>query len=241
MTQLGIEARLVELRARGAASFDPEGFAFAERLAKTCTDDRVSERLDHLERELSAKRAEIDAALARLSERGLAPDEASKHALERGELREALRWLLRLELRANSDESSAVRWVRRLAERARARGARLPDDLSYRVERLFRADSSAAAMSREQASNLAHALSRAMFVDSLASSRATLAIARATDNVPEECGPYNAQVISARVLSELAALSPSFAQSFVAGLDDLASLDGLPIAPKPKSSGRRRH
>ena len=87
---------------------------------------------------------------------------------------------------------------------------------------------------------IARAVSRAMFVDSVASSRAALAIARATDNVPSESGPYNCHAIAARVLGELSTLSPGYAQALVAGLDDLAALDGLPLPPKPKSSGRRK-
>ena len=235
--------RLADLRARGAASFDPEGFRLAERLANAAVLERAALRMGALERDLEEAKTQIEAAVTRLSARGLEPDADTALALERGELRAAYRLLLRLEHRAGAAESSTVRWARKLASRARTRGARLPDDLAYRVERLTLTSSAGGptALSREQASALAHALSRAMFVDSLASSRATLAIARATDNVPEDCGPYNAQVIAARVLAELAALSPSYARAFVAGLDDLASLEALPMKAPPKSSGRRRH
>jgi hypothetical protein len=93
---------------------------------------------------------------------------------------------------------------------------------------------------RFKAGELAHELSQALFGESMAASRATVAMARATDNVPEVSGPYNPQSVAARALAELAVLAPAYARALVASLDDLVVLDAVAPPPAPKPSRRRR-
>jgi hypothetical protein len=87
---------------------------------------------------------------------------------------------------------------------------------------------------------LGDALSRALLRQSAESARATLAVARATDNLPEAAGPYNGQVLVARTLAELAELAPAYVRALVAAADDLAAMEALltPEAQKPKRSPR---
>lgn len=229
-------ARLAELASEGAADFDPEGFVFAERLVGAGRAERAEQWIAKLAAELRAARAAAEHAIEALLARGIEIDPALSTAHASGDYRAALRLAARLG-RRHAGRASRTHWALSVSARASARGVRLPEELSFEVERLRR---SPAATSEARALEVGQAVSRAMFVDSVASDRAALAIARATDNVPSESGPYNCRAIAARVLGEIAALSPDYAQTLVATLDDLAALDGLPIPAKAKSSGRRK-
>jgi hypothetical protein len=228
--------RLRSLCERGAEAFDPEGYRLAARLVDAQLEARALLRIEKLEQELEQTKLRIEEQLGLLRERGVELGDAVAQAQQSGDLRTTLRLLLRLAAGRVEEPRSSSRWAAMLAARAQKRAVRLPEELAFRVDRLTQAPEAPV----PQASELAHALSHAMFVDSIASSRATLAIARASDNVPEDSGPYNPQVIAARALAELAELSPSYAQAFVSGLDDLASLEGIPLPSRNKQSGRRR-
>lgn len=78
------------------------------------------------------------------------------------------------------------------------------------------------------------ASSRALFRDSAERARAALAVARAADNLPEAAGPYNAQVLAARALEAMNALSPEYLRTFIAALDDLAAVQALTAEPEPR-------
>jgi hypothetical protein len=229
------EARLLELASEGAAAFDPEGFRFAERLVAVGLEARAEARLEKLSQELCAARASVDHAIAGLAARGIEIDPPLAAARASGDLRTALRMAARLDRNAGSQRRA--RWALTVASRAHVRGVRLPDDLARQVERLQR---NPAAVTDAEASELGRTLSRELFMDSVASARATVAIARVAGAVPLESGPYNCHAIAARVLSEIDALSPGYARALVLALDDLAVLDGLPAPPKPKVSGRRK-
>ena len=233
---LSLADRLHALADRGAESFDPEGYRLAARLIDAQIDARALLRIEKLEQELEQTKQRLAEQLELLRERGIELSEPALQAQQSGDLRKTLRLLQRLEAGRVEEPQSSSRWAAMLAARAQKRAVRLPEELAFRVDRLTQAPEAPV----PQASELAHALSHVMFVDSIASSRATLAIARASDNVPEDSGPYNPQVIAARALAELAELSPSYAQAFVSGLDDLASLEGIPLPSRNKQSGRRR-
>ncbi len=64
--------------------------------------------------------------------------------------------------------------------------------------------------------------------------RAPAATARAAAQVPEAAGPYNGAAVVARALDELLALAPAYVGSYVAWLEDLASLAELPERPAPR-------
>jgi hypothetical protein len=84
---------------------------------------------------------------------------------------------------------------------------------------------------------LGAAVSSALLSASAESVRATIAVARAADNLPEAAGPYNGQVLAARALAAMAELSPAYVRAVVAAADDLAALDArlAPEAQKPKA------
>lgn len=69
--------------------------------------------------------------------------------------------------------------------------------------------------------------------------RATTATARAAEQVPEAAGPYHGAAVAARALEELAALAPGYVSSFVASLEDLATLAQLPERRTPRSATAR--
>lgn len=232
-----LDARLRELEARGAGAFDPEGVRFAARLLSAGLRDRAAWRIEKLEAELAAAQSASAQAVTALTADGFPLDPRVEAALEDGDLRMAVRHARHAQARKEAAASSgAARWARSLLDRARSRAVRLPDGLSARLERLERAPSSAPPA---QASEIARALSQAIFSDALSSSRATVALARAVDNVPEDPGPYNPQVLAARALAELAELAPAYTRAFIAELDELAPLDDLPPLPKTKGPGRR--
>lgn len=64
--------------------------------------------------------------------------------------------------------------------------------------------------------------------------RATTATARAAAQVPEAAGPYNGAAVASRALEELAALAPGYVSSYVAWLEDLATLAELPDRRAPR-------
>lgn len=70
--------------------------------------------------------------------------------------------------------------------------------------------------------------------------RATTATAQATEQVPEAAGPYHGAAVAARALEELAALAPGYVSSFVASLEDLASLAQLPGCRTARSVTARK-
>ena len=70
----------------------------------------------------------------------------------------------------------------------------------------------------------------------MAELRASAATARAADQVAEAAGPYNGAAVASRTLDELVALAPGYVGSYVAWLEDLASLADLP----ERRSSRRK-
>ncbi len=69
------------------------------------------------------------------------------------------------------------------------------------------------------------------YEDSVAQMVATLAMARATDVVPADAGPYNALRIASDVLERMRAISPFYLAVQLNRLEELASLLSLPELP----------
>jgi hypothetical protein len=231
-----VEERLAALAPH--RGFDPEGLGLAEKLAARGLTERCELRLALLERQLTEAQRELAALLDELDREGASREEPLVAAIERGDLRQAIRLARRVKGRLDRpSDRTATRWALSLYARAREQTLPLPDELRFRLAALERgADPTA----RFKAGELAHELSQALFGESMAVSRATVAMARATDNVPEVSGPYNPQSVAARALAELAVLAPAYARALVASLDDLSVLDAAVQPALPKVSRRRR-
>jgi hypothetical protein len=83
--------------------------------------------------------------------------------------------------------------------------------------------------------NRVHALRKkrvTAYEDSVAQMVATLALARATDVVPEDAGPYNPLRIASELLERMRAVSPFYLAVQLNRLEELASLLSLPELPE---------
>jgi hypothetical protein len=235
-----LEARLDALARRGAARFDPEGFRLISRLIEGGLEARASQRVDKLEQEHAEAGREAEALLARLKllEARIGAD--LTRAIDEGDYRVARRLAIVALGNVEADARSAVpRWALSIAAKARTRAVRLPRDLARRVDAFVDQPPSARGVDGELRA-LAAEVSRALFDDSIASTRATIAVARATDNVPESAGPYNTQALAAQALGALANLSPSYLRAYVATLDDLSALEPLAVIDSKSQPPPRR-
>lgn len=235
MTQAEGDDALRSLEALRA--FDPDGAKLIDRLVAAGLDEKANTRREELARALEAAKVDLAAARAKLRERGAVEPSEVEVAAVRGDVRHARR----LAERALSDHEAAERsptsrWALSLADRARDRSIALTPDLARRVRGLKQLDP---ARSVGEARALAADLSRALYDEALSGARATVAIARVRDNLPETAGPYNPQVIAAEALDRLGTMSPGFAAAFIAALDDLATLDAL-AAPASASKAKSK-
>lgn len=244
------DVRLAALREAGAERFDPPGFRLIEVLlarartlgggAQAHLEARAKLRLDRLEAAFRGARAEAEAALRALAEAGDPDDGALAEALERGELQAVVRAARRRQRAlAAARQKMAVPWLSRLRGEAAARDVRLPEPLARDLAQLAQAGDVVERRAKQQARALSNALSAALFHESLASARAELAVARAADNVPEDAGPYNAQVLAARALSAAGQLSAPYLRALVASLQDLGALIAA-FEPEPSKPIRKR-
>ncbi|MFT3764837.1 MAG: DUF2894 domain-containing protein [Minicystis sp.] len=242
------EVLLASLREAGAEVFDPPGFGFVASLlaraegegggARDRIRERARQRIDLLRSALESARAVAERELAAIRDEGasVAPDLAE--ALARGEIssvRRAIRRARRELVRAR--QRVDVPWVGRLREEALARGAALPDEVARDLDRLAGDGGAVDRGAHGRAVAVGSAVSSALLSASAESVRATIAVARAADNVPDTAGPYNGQVLAARALAAMAELSPAYVRAVVAAVDDLAGMDArlAPEAPKPKA------
>jgi hypothetical protein len=72
-----------------------------------------------------------------------------------------------------------------------------------------------------------------VYEDSVAQLVASLALARATDGVPRDAGPYNPLRIASQVLDRMREISPFYLTVQLNRLEELASLLSLPELPPP--------
>ncbi|MGK4001014.1 DUF2894 domain-containing protein [Sorangium sp. So ce1036] len=243
-------ARLAALRQAGADRFDPAACRFIEVLleraraldggARARLEARASARLAELEAAFRRARDDAASQLRALAEAGAVDDGALAAALERGEVAlvvKAARRRLR-ELAAER-QMTAVPWLARLRGEAAARDMRLPEPLARDLAQLPCDGDAVERRVKRQAQALSNALSSALFHESLVSARATLAVARAADNVPVDAGPYNAQVLAARALCAAERLSDHYLRALVASLQDLGALVAA-FEPEPEKPARKK-
>jgi Protein of unknown function (DUF2894) len=78
------------------------------------------------------------------------------------------------------------------------------------------------------------------YEDSVAEMVAALALARATDVVPSDAGPYNPLRIASEVLDRMRTVSPFYLAVQLNRLEELGSLLGLPELPAPPAAEKPR-
>lgn len=244
-----LRARIDRLREQGAARFDPPGHRLLEALLERAValgggaGDRVLARLaprvGALERDLAAARAEAERRVVAARALGDPPPDLAE-AFAAGDYRAAIRAADRWERElARGHRGSALRWAAGLVERARARGRGPSTDLARRLEQVTSAPGAVDPARVASARALANALSRALFRESAEAAHADLAVARATDRLPEVTGPYNADALATRALRRLSALSPAYLRAYLASLAELSSLEAA-LGPEEKPAKKRR-
>lgn len=238
--------RLDHLRAGGGAEFDPLGQALVVTLLARAEAEcegvqallagRLDARLDALEEAYRAERGLADRQIATLADAGIEPSCAVHEALQRGDfaaVRRGARQLLGA--RKEAQRTARVPWIARLRGEARARDFALPDDVTRGLDALGIENGTVDRAEMRRAQALGNAMSSALFRESAEGARAELAVARAADNLPEGAGPYNGQVLAAKALSAMAALSPGYVRALIAGLDDLAAVE-VRLAPEERKT-----
>ncbi|MGK3999040.1 DUF2894 domain-containing protein [Sorangium sp. So ce1024] len=245
-----LSARLAALQAAGAHRFDPAGCRFIEALLERAASldggagarlaARAADRLAALEASFHRARADAEAQLRALADAGIPDDGPLAAALAQGDLPAVVRGARRrLRALAEGRQKTAVPALARLRGEIAARDVRLPEPLARDLAQLPCDGDVVERRVKRQAQALSNALSTALFHESLVSARATLAVARAADNVPEDAGPYNAQVLAARALCAAERLSEPYLRALVAGLQDLGALAAA-LEPPPEKPARKK-
>ena len=236
--------RLETLRAGGAAVFDGPGLRFIETLLERAESlegvagehlrRRAAERLSGFEAAFASARAEARATLATLDAADADPDGDFARAFASGDYGFVRREAPRALRRARTDDADAARArVVRLARQARSRGLTLQPALRARVH----AVTAAADTDLPTLRTVGDQLARALFREAADHARSALVVARASDRVADDVGPYNPEALAARTLALVETLSPGYLRATLAGLEDLAALRRL---PEPKRTRRRR-
>ncbi|MFN3196846.1 MAG: DUF2894 domain-containing protein [Bradymonadia bacterium] len=246
-------ARLDALKARGAEGFDGPAVRFIANLVQKATTigggagdrlvDRAHVRLQALETQLDEALAKSEEALSALAAVAQGPEGegavATVQALvDQGDHREALRTAQRLRRTlGDGRQPQAKARVRRQLSRAEAADtSALSQPLRQRMQAALDDPTSPPETLDALADEAAKAMYRAVADDA----HATLAVAQAGDEVPDEAGPYNPQAVSARALAALEALSPAHLRHWVRHLEGFESLSALPEPPAPKKRGSKR-
>ena len=219
ITSEATRAALVELEARGARAYDAPACDCVDALLSRAEElgGGVATRLVmRAEAHVNALRTRFEADSARVSARVLAYEQ------EQGEQADLQRLL------AGGDLARVARRVRRL----RASGAPAPRALALKQ------GSGGYSFARMGPPALRRKRVTA-YEDSVAQLVATLALARATDVVPEDAGPYNPLRIASDVLERMRAVSPFYLAVQLNRLEELASLLSLPELPESESAKSR--
>lgn len=245
-TGAALGERIDVIRNAGGPGFDGPGFRFIEALLRRACAldgdarerllDRAAARAAAFEHRLRAARADASALRAVLAE-SIGEAEPRMEALfDDGDFRQYLREGRRTLERAIADDGAVVhRRLERLRTRATQTGVVLPETL---IRDLGAYDDVDKRVDSTAVRTLCDRVARAMFDDAASAARATVAIARASDDVPPESGHYNSRALAAEALSLLDALSPVLLRVYVDGLEDLASVRRLP-APVQRSRRKR--
>jgi hypothetical protein len=216
-----LRAALLELEARGARTYDAPACDCVHALLARADElgGGVATRLaQRAGAHLDALRTRFDADRTRVAERLSACEQ------ERGEQADLRR------LVASGDLVRAARRLRKLrvlpAAAPRPLAVRQPSDRSY-----SRADARVATSFTRANAHVLRKRRVTAYEDSVAQMVATLAMARATDVVPEDAGPYNALRIASDALERMRAISPFYLAVQLNRLEELASLLTLPELP----------
>jgi hypothetical protein len=214
-------AALRELEARGARTYDAPACDCVHALLARADElgGGVAVRLAlRAESHLGSLRARFQADQARVAEQLTTCEQA------RGEQTELRRWV------ASGDLVRAGRRLRRLrvlpATASHSLAVKQPVAAGFGS----RTEGRGSTFTRANA----HMLRKkrvTVYEDSVAQMVATLAMARATDVVPADAGPYNALRIASDVLERLRAISPFYLAVQLNRLEELASLLSLPELP----------
>jgi hypothetical protein len=238
--------RLDSLREGGGAEYDPLGQALIiTLLARAEAEDegvqailmtRIEARLAALESALRAGRDDAHREIATLVDAGIEPSPAVREALRQGDFSTVRRGVRQLfGAHRDAKKTARVPWIARLRGEASSRDLALSDEVTRGLDALEIEDGSVDRTEMRRAQALGNAMSSALFRESAEGARAELAVARAADNLPDGAGPYNGQVLAAKALSAMAALSPGYVRALIAGLDDLAAMEVLLAAEERKT------
>jgi hypothetical protein len=243
--------RVAALRAAGGEVFDPLGFGLVESLvaraealgggARERLLARARARVDAIDATLRAARGAAEQALHVLAADDGPIVPALAAALARGEVARVERETRRaIRDRARARREVQVPWLARLRGEALSRGTRLPAEIARTLDGLGTTDGAAPRGAHGGAVAAGAALSHALFREAAESARATLAVARAVDGMPDDAGPYNGQVLAARALARMAELSPQYVRVIVAAADDLAALEAMLAVEAETGKGRAK-
>ncbi len=240
MTSDDVRARLERLLADNARGFDPEGVRLVERLLAANLVSRANERIERLERGLAEAKHSAHEAIAELERSPSPPAATVRSAVARGDYSTARRVAAKATAALQRRRTSAVAaWANTVAERARSKHTPVspPVTAKSRAER-----GPAMATVRDGVEDDPRAVmqrvSQTLFDRSMASARASLALARAESGVPGDAGPYNPHAIAARGLVALGERAPDLALAYVELLDELATIEHWENVLAPTSQGR---
>lgn len=222
-----VEQRLDALEARGARTYDAPACDCVRALLTRAEElgggvavrlrERAAAHLTSLETRFERDQRRVESALAR-SEQQLGEQPELRKRVERGELGFVSRRLRRLSalppalVRVTAAAPSAPELRERTAS-ASARPSARP--LSDRRRRIV------------------------AYEDSVAQLVAAFALARATDVVPSDAGPYNPLRIASELLDRMRAVSPFYLAVQLNRLEELGSLLSLPELPERPSEKPR--
>lgn len=244
--QRALEARLVTLRTAGAAVFDGPAFRFVEALLERASDldgtaatrihGRAESRLDGLEAAFERAREEAEAALD-----GLGPSHPLRGAFEDGDFKTVLLHAPAARRAAGAGRFEVARQrLERVVEQARAAGVSVPERTWSSVEDYVADGGIDDATKEAEARRLSDRLAQAVFRQAAEGARASIAVARANDELPPQVGHYNPQALAAAALTLAESVDAGYLRAYVASLEDLAALRALPPTAIEKRRRRRR-
>jgi hypothetical protein len=240
MTSDDLRARLERLLADNARGFDPEGVRLVERLLDANLVSRAHERLVRIEQGLAEARRSAQEAIALLERSPSPPVATVRSAVATGDYGTARRAAAKATAALLRRRTSAVvAWANTVAERARAKHTPLPPPVAARPRPGLDLPSTPFLDGVDDDPRTAtQRLSQTLFDRSIASARASLALARAESGVPGDAGPYNPHAIAARALVALGERAPDLALAYVELLDELATIEHWESSLPPSPQGR---
>jgi hypothetical protein len=212
-----IHATLAELAADGANDFDPVGLTMVAHLLARAGEREGAARA-RLARRAAAGVATIAANFAHARDRAsaIASSDAERAIARTGDVAAVVRAARRARAASEYARAGESRWAARTIARA-----------------------SEEAIAHPAASP--HALAAALYDRARADVDAALTVTRAADDASASAGPYNPRALAARVLAEIADLSPRYLRAQIERLarlgvllDATAAAGATPARPRPR-------